>query len=65
MKNPARGVIEPDEMPFDEMLALCEPYLGGLVGAFSDWTPLAGRDWPFLEDLDRDDPWQFRNFRVS
>jgi homospermidine synthase len=65
MKNPARGVIEPDEMPFDDILALCEPYLGGLVGVFSDWTPLAGRDWPFQEDLDRDDPWQFRNFRVS
>jgi homospermidine synthase len=64
LKNPNRGVIEPDEMPFDEVLALCRPYLGGLVGVFSDWTPLSGRDWPLAEDLDRDDPWQFGNFRV-
>jgi homospermidine synthase len=65
MRNPQRGVIEPDEMPFDEILALCRPYLGDVIGAYSDWTPLAGRGWLFDEDLDRDDPWQFKNFRVT
>ena len=35
-----------------------------VVGAYSDWTPLDGRPWLFDEDLDRDDPWQFKNFRV-
>jgi homospermidine synthase len=65
MKNPRRGVVEPDEMPFDEILALCRPYLGDVVGAWSDWTPLQGRGKLYEEDLDCDDPWQFRNFRVS
>jgi homospermidine synthase len=65
MKNPRRDVIEPDEMPFDEILSLCRPYLGDLVGAFSDWTPLQGRGRLYDEDLDRDDPWQFKNFRVT
>jgi homospermidine synthase len=35
-----------------------------VVGVYSDWTPLAGRNHPFPEDLDATDPWQFKNFRV-
>lgn len=65
MQNPARGIVEPDELPFKEILQLCQPYLGDTVGAYSDWTPLTGRDTLFKEDLDREDPWQFRNVRVD
>ena len=65
LRHPRRDVTEPDEMPFDEVLALCRPYLGEMVGVFSDWTPLQDRGWLFEEDVDRSDPWQFRNFRVS
>jgi len=65
MRNPARGVLEPDEMPFDEILELCRPYLGNLVGVYTDWTPLTGRGRLFSEDLDRSEPWQFKNFRVT
>ena len=64
LRNPARDIVEPDDLPHDEILRLCRPYLGDVVGVFSDWTPLAGRDWPFEEDIDRQDPWQFKNFRV-
>jgi homospermidine synthase len=64
MKNPQRGVVEPDDLPFDQLLPLCLPYLGEVAGVYSDWTPLAGRAWLFDEDLDRGDPWQFKNFRV-
>jgi homospermidine synthase len=35
-----------------------------MVGAYSEWTPLAGRESLFPEALDRSDPWQFKNFRV-
>ena len=65
MKHPARGLLEPDELPFDEILKTCRPYLGQLVGVYTDWTPLSGRDGPFDEDVDRQDPWQFKNFRVA
>ncbi|MBE0549151.1 MAG: homospermidine synthase, partial [Rubrivivax sp.] len=65
MRNPQRGVVEPDDLPYADILALCRPYLGEVVGVFSSWTPLDGRGWLFDEDLDRDDPWQFRNFRVE
>jgi homospermidine synthase len=64
MQNPARGVVEPDDLPFDRMLALSRPYLGELLGVFSHWTPLDGRGALFHEDVDLDDPWQFKNIRV-
>ena len=65
MKNPRRGIVDPDEMPFDEIIAFCRPYLGEVIGEYSDWTPLKNRQNFFAEDIDRDDPWQFRNFRVT
>ena len=65
MRNPRCSIVDPDEMPFDEILALCRPYLGEVVGVYSDWTPLQRRQDFFPEHLDRDDPWQFLNFRVS
>lgn len=64
LRNPACGVVEPEALPFAEILDFCRPYLGELFGVFSDWTPLAGRGWLFDEDLDYSDPWQFKNFRV-
>ncbi|MCY1329903.1 Homospermidine synthase [compost metagenome] len=66
MRNPARGILEPDDLPYREILELCAPYLGELGGFYSDWTPLAGRERLFAEpQLDHGDPWQFRNFRAS
>lgn len=64
IRHPSRGIVEPEELPHDEILALCRPYLGDVVGVYSDWTPLAGRGRLFAEDCDRDDPWQFRNVRI-
>jgi homospermidine synthase len=64
IENPARSVVEPDEMDFERILEIAMPYLGDVVGVYSDWTPLADRARLFPEDLDRADPWQFKNFRV-
>lgn len=64
MRSPRCGIVDPDELPFDEILAFCRPYLGDVVGVYSDWTPLKERQDFFPEQLDRDDPWQFCNFRV-
>ena len=64
IQNPDCGVIEPDEIPFEPMLDFCRPYLGELVGVFSDWTPLEDRGRLFDEEVDAEDPWQFKNFRV-
>ncbi|HEY5292231.1 MAG TPA: saccharopine dehydrogenase NADP-binding domain-containing protein [Burkholderiales bacterium] len=65
LRNPQSGIVEPDELDYRAILELCMPYLGKLVGAYTDWTPLVGRDDLYPDDIDASDPWQFRNFRVT
>ena len=65
MENPNRGVVEPDEMDYQRCLEICMPYLGPVVGKYTDWTPLSDRERLFPEDIDKSDPWQFKNVRVS
>ena len=64
MRHPEAGIVDPEDMDFREVLEVASPYLGEMVGVFSDWTPLAGRGALFEEDVDRTDPWQFKNVRV-
>jgi homospermidine synthase len=64
MENPERGIVEPDDMDFRRPLEICMPYLGKMVGKYTDWTPLFERGELFAEDLDTTDPWQFKNVRV-
>lgn len=64
LENPRRGVVEPEELDFHRILEIATPYLGPMVGAYTDWTPLEARGALFPEDVDRDDPWQFKNVRV-
>jgi homospermidine synthase len=64
MENPQRGIVEPDEMDYKRPLQICMPYLGKVVGKYTDWTPLYQRGELFAEDLDTTDPWQFKNVRV-
>ncbi len=65
IENPDRGVVEPDAVDHARILEIARPYLGELVGVFSDWTPLADRGGLFSEALDHASPWQFGNFRVA
>ena len=65
LKNPRAGILEPDELDYQALLKMSTPYLGKLVGAYTDWTPLAGRSSLYPDDIDASDPWQFRNFRVG
>jgi homospermidine synthase len=64
LENPRRGVVEADDLDHERVLSIMEPYLGRLTGAYTDWTPLQGRSGLFPEDIDSDDPWQFRNVVV-
>jgi homospermidine synthase len=65
IENPKAGPVEADEMDHARCMEVCRPYLGDVVGAYTDWTPLSGREKLFPEPLERDDPWQFTNFRVA
>ena len=40
LENPGRWVTEPEDMDFERILEIARPYLGKMVGAYSDWTPL-------------------------
>jgi homospermidine synthase len=64
IEHPVRGIVEPEEMDYERTLDITRPYLGDVVGTYGDWTPLTDRERLFSEDLDRDDPWQFKNIRV-
>lgn len=64
MQNPERGITDPDEIDFAFVMDIARPYLGRMVGAYTDWTPLEHRNFPLPEDIDESDPWQFKNFRV-
>lgn len=64
LENPEAGIVETDEMDFHRCLEVQRPYLGPVVGVYTDWTPLDRRAILFPEDLDPDDPWQFRNILV-
>ena len=64
LEHPREGVVEPEDLDFERILDIARPYLGEIVGMYGDWTPLDRREILFPEDLDRDDPWQFKNIRV-
>jgi homospermidine synthase len=65
MENPRAGLVEADHLDHARVLQVAEPYLGDMVGAYSDWTPLLDRGRLFPEDIDASCPWQFGNFRVT
>lgn len=64
LENPNAGIVEADEMDFRRCLEVQSPYLGPVVGVYTDWTPLQDLPGFFPEDLDMEDPWQFRNILV-
>lgn len=64
IKNPDKGYLEPDDLPYNQILQVAIPYLGPMVSVQTDWNPLIGRSPLFLEHMDGD-PWQFKNFLVN
>jgi homospermidine synthase len=65
LENPSAGVVEPDYLDHEAILRVALPYLGKVAGFYTDWTPLLDRGWLFSEDVDIEDPWQFKNIRVT
>ncbi|WP_298356185.1 homospermidine synthase [Rhodoblastus sp.] len=64
LENPNEGILEADELDYRRCLEIQTPYLGPVIGAYTDWTPLQNRPGFFPEDIDESDPWQFRNILV-
>jgi len=64
LENPTAGIVEADDVDYKRCLEVQTPYLGPVVGVYTDWTPLDNRPGFFPEDIDLDDPWQFKNILV-
>jgi homospermidine synthase len=68
VEHPSQGVCSPEDLPHDCILAIANPYLGKNLSVRSDWTPLKNYRHHFEgcpeRPIDRDDPWQFKNFLV-
>jgi homospermidine synthase len=64
LENPQAGIVEADELDFRRCLDVQRPYLGPMIGKYTYWTPLEGRAVLFPEDIDGEDPWQFKNVLV-
>ncbi|HEX2752053.1 MAG TPA: saccharopine dehydrogenase C-terminal domain-containing protein [Alphaproteobacteria bacterium] len=64
IENPDAGVVESDDMDFERCLEVQMPYLGKVAGFYTDWNPLKNRHSMFPENIDTEDPWQFRNVLV-
>ncbi len=65
MENPTAGIVDADEIDHQILMKIARPYLGEILGVYTDWTPIKGRGALFPEKFDAEDPWQFENFRVS
>ena len=65
LENPDSGVVEADEMDFRRCFEVQRPYLGPVIGVYTDWTPIQGRGVLFPETIDTSDPWQFTNVLVG
>jgi len=68
-ENPSKGICVPDDLPHDLILEVANPYLGDFISTPADWTPLKNLKNHFqgfaTQDLERQDPWQFKNFLVQ
>jgi homospermidine synthase len=69
IKNPAEGILTPDEIPYKEILDVAGGYLGPCPSVQTDWTPLQSRTRLFAKwgtpAVTEDDLWQFASFAVE
>jgi homospermidine synthase len=56
IKNPNKGLCFPDDLPYKEILAVADPYLGECASVQTDWTPAK------VHGGHNGDTWQFSNF---
>lgn len=64
LKNPFKGYVEPDSLPWKEILTIAMPYLGPVVSVPTAWTPIRDRTTLFQSTIDTRNPWSFENFRI-
>jgi homospermidine synthase len=64
IEHPKDGIIEAEDLHYKRALEVAKPYLGQMIGSYTDWTPIKNYSDLFPRPIDLTDPWQFKNFRV-
>jgi homospermidine synthase len=64
IRNPRNGYTEPEELPFEEILAIGDQYWEPLVSVMSNWTPSKDTNSLFYKEFDESNPCKYENFRV-
>jgi len=70
IEHPEEGLCVPDDLPWQDVLRVAEPYVGTLHSGPSDWDPVSSRRDLFAkfsdeaDHVDASDPWQFSNFLI-
>ncbi|WP_160297745.1 saccharopine dehydrogenase C-terminal domain-containing protein [Pseudomonas sp. 10-1B] len=60
LENPRHGIVEAEEMDFQFILNIAQPYLGDLVGIYTNWSP--GNNDKQNHYPSTSLQWQFENF---
>lgn len=58
MEHPSEGVLVPDQLPHEEIMAVAAPYLGQIPSAPLKWTPTGKK-------ATGDETWQFEHFLLK
>lgn len=64
INHPKEGYIEPESIPFEEILKIGDMYWEPLKFVHSDWTPNKDITSLFYKEYDSKNPCKFENFRV-
>lgn len=64
IKNPNEGYVEPESIPFQEVLDVGDQYWKPLASVGSNWTPNKDVNSLFYRPYDDKNPCAFPNFRV-
>ncbi|MBC8953956.1 saccharopine dehydrogenase NADP-binding domain-containing protein [Xenorhabdus sp. PB62.4] len=59
LTNPKQGYCETEDLPYQDILSIAEPYISPIYQSFSDWSPTNNE-----ENMTEDDRWQFKNYLV-
>jgi len=65
LRNPDRGLIEPEDLDDEFVLKITDPYTAPMIHTYSSWNPLLSLSSLIPRSCDSHSVFQFSNFRVA
>lgn len=62
IKNPNRGYMEPDDLPFEEILNISDYYWEPIISVMGDWGPLKNKSTLFQRKYNTENEFSLENF---